>query len=159
MIVHHHTQKLVSSGGEDSFHADPFSKASTYYNMYHPATGTCSMANTKDNQVYQVDCSQKSGWDHTSDGTPISLHNDASCLTVAGEGLPVTLTKQCTDTKSLWSLMSDLKLHIGVKDPKGGDLCLEWGASGNATVLVSNKCDLQSDTSQTQWFQLLPTNL
>ncbi|KAL9678818.1 hypothetical protein QQ045_016669 [Rhodiola kirilowii] len=138
---------------------DPFAKTPTYYIMYHPVTGTCVMADVKDNQVYQVECSQKSGWDHTADETPIALHGNGSCLIATGESLPVTLSNDCKGAMSSWSLLSDSKLHIGVTGPKGVvSLCLEWGVAGNATVLVSKNCDLQSATSQNQWFQLLPTN-
>uniref|UniRef100_A0A7N1A395 Glycoside hydrolase family 5 domain-containing protein n=1 Tax=Kalanchoe fedtschenkoi TaxID=63787 RepID=A0A7N1A395_KALFE len=137
---------------------DPFTSIANHNVIFHPVTGACAVANVQDSNVYQqAYCNQKSGWEHTGDGAPITLSGTASCLRATGSGQAATLSNQCNDTMSKWSLLSGLRLHIGVKD---ADLCLEWGVVGNASIgLVTNKCNLESTGSESQWFQLLPANL
>uniref|UniRef100_A0A7N0VII4 Glycoside hydrolase family 5 domain-containing protein n=1 Tax=Kalanchoe fedtschenkoi TaxID=63787 RepID=A0A7N0VII4_KALFE len=139
---------------------DSNDRAAQYYTLlYHPQTGRCGQV-IGDDKVYQENCKQRSGWEHKGDGSPIRLRGTPMCLKAQGENLPVLVTEDCNDKMSRWSFLPPSELHIGTKDARGNDLCLEWQASDYYTFLTTKKCVLDGKvSSERQWFQLIPTNV
>ncbi|XLR12303.1 hypothetical protein S83_040241 [Arachis hypogaea] len=87
------------------------------------------------------------------------------CLKATGEGLPPTLSKDClSPPQSSWRFVSVTGLHLATKNKNGDLLCLD--TDSHSSKLVTKKCicvdDDDSaclDNPQSQWFQLLTTNV
>ncbi|KAF8379617.1 hypothetical protein HHK36_029058 [Tetracentron sinense] len=142
---------------------DPSLLVSTYYIMYHPQSGRCVQVKGKDGLRASY-CRKWSRWIHNGEGTPIRLMNTALCLKVVGDGLPVTLSTDCSGKQSTWKSVSSSNLQIAAMDEQGRYLCLEKSSS-NSTTILTKKCLCLDDDSncyvnpQTQWFKLIPSNL
>lgn len=147
-----------------TMHADPMSEYESYYLMYHPQTGRCVRVGKYN--ITTSDCNRLNRWNYDGDGTPVQLLGTSGCLTAEGDGLPATITADCSSPRSIWKYVSKSRMHLAAKDEQGRDLCLEWDAF-NSTI-VTRKClclgdDLEdvswcSENPQRQWFKLIQTN-
>uniref|UniRef100_A0A7N0TR71 Glycoside hydrolase family 5 domain-containing protein n=1 Tax=Kalanchoe fedtschenkoi TaxID=63787 RepID=A0A7N0TR71_KALFE len=136
--------------------ADFHSKAGWHYILYHPLSGDCAHA-SRNNVVRRGDCQSRSRWSY--DKGRIRLVGASSCLKVAGDGQLVVLSNDCSSPQSYWSILSDSKLHIGAKDGRGTQLCMD----GKGSTVRSSRCiclggDCHEDP-RSQWFKLVPTNV
>jgi hypothetical protein len=142
------------------FNADPASKLSNAYIMYHPLTGKCAQVN-ENNQLEIGSCENQKRW--TYDGSQILLSDSKKCLTAAGEGLPVSVSDDCRNKNSSWKTASLSRLHLATIDQNGKQLCLH--KDSNSSVVITSKCICINDDSlclddpQSQWFQLVATNV
>ncbi|GAU29242.1 hypothetical protein TSUD_362320 [Trifolium subterraneum] len=141
---------------------DPTSKLSNAYILYHPLSGNCVQVN--DNNELEIgSCANQKIW--TYDGSKILFNNTNKCLTAAGEGLPVSISGNCQSKNSSWETASLSKLHLATVDQDGKQLCLQDPNSSNSSVVVTSKCICINDDSlclddpQSQWFQLVATNV
>ncbi|KAK7362977.1 hypothetical protein VNO77_05102 [Canavalia gladiata] len=142
---------------------DPTSKASKSHIMFHPLSGNCGHVNNS-NEIVMGDCKSNSLWSYEGDGSPIRLMNSALCLKAIGEGLSPTLSEDCLSPQSSWKAVSKTGLHLATYDTDGDLLCLD--RDSDSSKIVTRKCicihDNDSsclDNPQSQWFQLISTNL
>lgn len=142
--------------------AEPTSKAPIFFILYHPLSGQCAQVNHK-NELEVGSCESKNRWIHGEHESPIHLHGTKKCLTAGGEGLPVTLSGDCQSKSSSWKSVSLSKLHLATMDHNEKQLCLQKGF--NSSSIVTSKCicieddSLCLDDPQSQWFQLVATNV
>ncbi|XP_059642671.1 glycosyl hydrolase 5 family protein-like [Cornus florida] len=146
---------------------EPNSKYPYYFILHHPKSGLC--VHVDKNNVFAGDCKKWSRWSYSGNGngSPIRLLGSTGCLNVAGEGLPVTLSNNCSSQRSLWKPVSKSGFHLAAQDGQGKSLCLDWN-SANSTILTQ-KClclgnaleDVPrcTDDPTKQWFKLVSTNL
>lgn len=152
-----------------SIFADPKSNNPSYQIMYHPQTGQCVHGNQP--PVYLTDCQNWSKWSYDRDGGPIRLLGSTpSCLSVAGDGLPVGFSDDCSGQQSIWTLVSGSKFHIAAKDEQGSLLCLDLDSSSSSSgiSIVTKKClclgnDAEDvpmcvENPQRQWFTFITSN-
>lgn len=132
--------------------------------MFHPLSGNCVHVNSSNNELVLGDCKSNSRWSYEGAGTPIRLMESSLCLNVVGEGLAPTLSENCLPPRSSWKSVSVTGLHLASMDKNGEPLCLE--RDSNSSRIVTNKCicidDDDSacvDNPQSQWFQLISTNV
>jgi len=129
--------------------------------MYHPLSGRCAQVNEK-NEVELGSCETKNRWVGGENGTKIILHGTKKCLTAAGEGLPVVVS-DCERKSSSWKSVSLSKLHLATMNQQEEQLCLQ--KDSNSSSIVTSKCicikddSLCLDDPQSQWFQLVETNV
>ncbi|KAL1331331.1 hypothetical protein HN51_048601 [Arachis hypogaea] len=143
---------------------DPTSKAGNANIMYYPLSGQCTKVNQK-NELELGTCEKNphNRWIHNS-GSQIILNGTNKCLKSSGEGLPVTVSDDCKSKNNSWRQVSLSKLHLATFDDKSGKtLCLN--KDPNSSTIVASKCICITDDSQclddpqSQWFQLVPTNV
>ncbi|XP_059318807.1 glycosyl hydrolase 5 family protein-like [Lycium ferocissimum] len=138
---------------------DPKSKKPTYYLLFHPQSGKCLNV-ASNNVVHASDCIGASRWSHDGEGTPIRLTGTSLCLTASREGLPVTLSKDCSE-QSTWKLASNYQLSN--VDENGKELCLDFDTNYSSSKVLVRKCvglDGKSiDNPQSQWFKLVSANV
>lgn len=141
--------------------ADPTSKRSKAYIMYHPLTGKCVQVN-ENNKLEIGSCENQKRW--TYKGSQIFLKESQKCLTASGEGLPVSVSDDCESKNSSWKTASPSKLHLATVNQDGKQqLCLQKDT--NSSAVVTSKCicihddSLCLDDPQSQWFQLVATNV
>ncbi|XP_068477312.1 glycosyl hydrolase 5 family protein-like [Phaseolus vulgaris] len=140
---------------------EPISKAPIVNIMYHPLSGRCAQVNEK-NEVELGSCETKNRWVGGENGTKIILHGTKKCLTAAGEGLPVVVS-DCERKSSSWKSVSLSKLHLATMNQQEEQLCLQ--KDSNSSSIVTSKCicikddSLCLDDPQSQWFQLVETNV
>ncbi|KAG5539602.1 hypothetical protein RHGRI_019965 [Rhododendron griersonianum] len=147
---------------------DPKSNNPSYQIMYHPQSGQCVQSNQ--HLVYLSDCQNWSRWSYDKNGGPIKLMDSTtpSCLSAAGDGLPVVFSDDCSGQQSVWALVSGSKFHIAAKDKQGSLLCLDWDSSSSGISIVTKKClclgndgrDVPTcvENPQRQWFNFVPSN-
>ncbi|KAG8375043.1 hypothetical protein BUALT_Bualt10G0058600 [Buddleja alternifolia] len=138
---------------------DPSSMGPTYFIMYHPWSGNC-MHVDKHSKVHPSDCWSYSKWSHAGNGNPIRLIGTELCLSAAGDGIPVTLSNNCTGSRSKWQSVSNSKFRLANKDEDGTYLCLDWDPDYSSRILT-NKCKcLEHDCHpHSQWFKLISANV
>ncbi|KAJ1375465.1 Ricin B-like lectin [Sesbania bispinosa] len=143
---------------------DPSSNLSKSHIMFHPLTGYCAHVNGSSNELVLGDCKSESRWHAEGDGSPISLMDSPLCLKAEGEGLPLTLSEDCLVQQSSWKSVSKTGLHLATSDDNGSLLCLD--KDSNSNKILTRKCicigDEDSsclDNPQSQWFQLISTNV
>ncbi|XP_045800301.1 glycosyl hydrolase 5 family protein-like isoform X3 [Trifolium pratense] len=140
---------------------DPTSKLPNAYILYHPLSGNCAQVNNN-NELEIGSCANQNKW--TYNGSQILFNNTSKCLTSAGEGFPVSVSDNCQSKNSSWQTASLSKLHLATVDQDGKQLCLQDSNSFNSSV-VASKCICINDDSlclddpQSQWFQLVATNV
>lgn len=140
---------------------DPKSKKPKYYLLFHPQSGKCLNVATN-NVVEASSCIGGSRWIYQGDGTSIRLTGTSSCLTTSKEGMPLTLSKDCTNNeKGRWKLASNYQLSN--VDENGKELCLDFDTNSSFNKVLVRKCvglDGKSiDNPQSQWFKLVSTNV
>ncbi|KAJ4951820.1 hypothetical protein NE237_028652 [Protea cynaroides] len=143
---------------------DPKSDNPKYHIIFHPLSGRCARVN-ENNSVEASDCQDRNRWSYEGGQGPIRLLGTDLCLSVNGDGLPVTLSSNCSSEQSSWSMVSRSKLHVAAMDAEGRSLCLDNNPSNSSTILT-NKCVCSEDDTtnceenpQNKWFKLIPTNL
>lgn len=128
--------------------------------MYHPLTGQCGQVNDK-NELEICSCENQTRWIYN--GSQILLNDSKKCLTAIGEGLPVAISDDYENKNSSWKSESLSRLHLATVDQNGKHLCLH--KDYNSSVVVTSKCICINDDSlclddpQSQWFQLVATNV
>ncbi|KAK7292629.1 hypothetical protein RJT34_15480 [Clitoria ternatea] len=141
---------------------DPTSKSLITYIMYYPLSGQCAQVNDK-NELEVGSCDNKSRWIYSKHGSQILLHGTKKCLTSGGKGLPVSVSDDCQSKSSSWESVSLSKLHLATKQEGEKQLCLQKDSTSSS--IVASKCicikddSLCLDDPQSQWFQLVPTNV
>ncbi|XP_019460397.1 PREDICTED: uncharacterized protein LOC109360121 [Lupinus angustifolius] len=139
---------------------DPTSEGSDLYIMYHPLTGKCAQVNNK-NELELGSCESQTRWSYN--GFLVLLNSTKKCLTNSGEGLPVTVSDACQSQSSFRKPASLSRLHLATTNKDGYQLCLH--NNSNSSSIVTSKCICVNDDSQclddpqSQWFQLVPTNV
>ncbi|KAE9605429.1 putative cellulase [Lupinus albus] len=139
---------------------DPTSKGTDAYIIYHPLTGKCGQVNEK-NELELGSCEGQNRWSYN--GSLILINSTQKCLTDSGEGLPVTVSDNCQSQSSSWKPISLSSLHLATTNKNGNQLCLH--NNSNSSSIVSSQCicvkddPLCLDDPQSQWFQLVPTNV
>ncbi|KAK4389230.1 Glycosyl hydrolase 5 family protein [Sesamum angolense] len=143
---------------------DPNSTCPTYHILYHPSTGLCIRVDNN-SELHATDCRNFSRWNHNGNGNPIRLVGTELCLLAAGDGLPATLSPDCSSRRSKWELASGSEFQVANKDGKGEHLCLEWNPTHSSSRVLTKKCvcldeddDESMDSQQTQWFHLIAAN-
>ena len=98
----------------------------------------------------------------------IRLMGSGLCLKAVGEGVPATLSTDCSSPQARWKLISASKLHIAAVGEKGEPLCLDGKVSNSSSILTRKcMCSLHGDgldsnchkNPQRQWFKFVPSNL
>ena len=129
--------------------------------MFHPLSGECVHVN-KDNELEMGDCKNPGRWSYEGAGSPIRLMGSALCLKANCEGNTPTLSKDCLSPKSAWRFVSESGLHLAIMEQNGEPRCLQ---KNNQSEIVTEKCICVDDDSacldnpQSQWFQLISTNV
>lgn len=91
------------------------------------------------------------------------MSNTGLCLKASGEGLAASLSNDCLGKQSVWSAISNSKLHLATVTENGKSLCLQIESS-NSSKIVTNSCICTTDDptclqdTQSQWFELVETN-
>ncbi|WVZ17110.1 hypothetical protein V8G54_010092 [Vigna mungo] len=141
---------------------EPNSKAPIVNILYHPLSGQCAQVNDR-NEVELGSCESKHRWVRGEDDeTKMLLHRTEKCLTATGEGLPVVVS-DCETKNSSWKSESLSKLHLASMNEQEEQLCLQ--KDSNSSTIVTSKCICINDDSeclddpQSQWFQLVQTNV
>lgn len=141
--------------------AEPNSMAPIVNILYHPLSGQCAQVNDR-NEVELGSCESKHRWARGEDETKLLLHSTEKCLTATGEGLPVVVS-DCETNNSSWKSESLSKLHLASLNQQEEQLCLQ--KDSNSSTIVTSKCICIKDDSeclddpQSQWFQLVQTNV
>ncbi|BAT97907.1 hypothetical protein LR48_Vigan11g036200 [Vigna angularis] len=139
---------------------EPNSMAPIVNILYHPLSGQCAQVNER-NEVELGSCESKHRWVRGEDETKMLLHGSEKCLTATGEGLPVVVS-DCERKNSSWKSESLSKLHLAMNEQEE-QLCLQ--KDSNSSTIVTAKCICIKDDSeclddpQSQWFQLVKTNV
>ncbi|KAL0556755.1 hypothetical protein IC582_005271 [Cucumis melo] len=142
---------------------DPNSNASYSYVIYHPQSGQCIEVSNDNKDIVLTNCSTSSRWSHDNDSTPIKMSSTGLCLKASGEGLAASLSTDCLGKQSVWSAISNSKLHLATITENGKSLCLQIESS-NSSKIVTNSCICTTDDptclqdTQSQWFELVETN-
>lgn len=145
------------------WYADPNSNASYSYVIYHPQSGQCIEVSNDNKDIVLTNCSTSSRWSHDNDSTPIKMSSTGLCLKASGEGLAASLSTDCLGKQSVWSAISNSKLHLATITENGKSLCLQIESS-NSSKIVTNSCICTTDDptclqdTQSQWFELVETN-
>nr|XP_016503837.1 PREDICTED: uncharacterized protein LOC107821894 [Nicotiana tabacum] len=138
---------------------DPKSKQPMYHLLFHPQSGKCLHA-AANNVLYASDCIGASRWSYDGDDTPIRLTGTSLCLTTSREGLPVTLSTDCSE-QSTWKFVSNYQLSN--HDENGTELCLDFDTYYSSSKVLVRKCigldEKSNDNPQTQWFQFVSANV
>ncbi|OVA18924.1 Ricin B lectin domain [Macleaya cordata] len=141
---------------------DPTSKLPTNHIMYHPLSGHCVLVDDN-NSIQLTDCLNRSHWSYGGDGTPINLVGTSMCLKAVGDGLPVTVSTDCSSNQSMWRVISSSKLQLATMNEQGKSICLE--NNSNSSTILTTEClcaedgDKCQDNPEIQWFKLVQTNL
>ncbi|XP_030530356.2 glycosyl hydrolase 5 family protein-like [Rhodamnia argentea] len=141
---------------------DPSSNSSLSYIMYHPQSGRCIRANNN-RKIGAAECQRRSRWSHDRDGGPIRLMGTPLCLEAVADGLPATLSIDCSSRLSAWRLISNSNLQVAATDGRGNHLCLDK-KSNESSVILTRKCICADDDSgcmenpQGQWIKFVPTD-
>ncbi|XP_020550226.1 uncharacterized protein LOC105164044 [Sesamum indicum] len=91
---------------------DPNSTCPTYHIQYHPSTGRCTRVDNN-SELHATDCRNFSRWNHNGSGTPIRLEGTELCLSATGDGIPATLSRDCSSRRSKWESASDFRVSGG----------------------------------------------
>ncbi|TKY65121.1 hydrolyzing O-glycosyl compounds hydrolase [Spatholobus suberectus] len=140
---------------------DPSSNLSKSYIIYHPLSGQCANVN-KNHELELGDCESQSRW--SQEGQQIKLVGNGTCIKALGDGSPVSLSNDCKSKQSSWKTLSASNLHLGTVDGEGQNLCLER-ESPTSSRIVTKICICVDDNiacldnPQSQWFQLVTTNV
>lgn len=144
-------------------HADPRSNLPRDQIIYHPLSGHCLLVDDKNSSNTQAsDCLNRSHWSYAGNQTQVKLTGTSKCLKVEGNGLPVTVSDDCS---SVWKVIADSNIRLATTDKEGRSLCLDYDLS-KSSVVLSNECLCADDESsnckenpETQWFKLIETNV
>ncbi|XP_017701932.1 glycosyl hydrolase 5 family protein-like [Phoenix dactylifera] len=141
---------------------DPRLSVAAYQIIYHPHSGQCVSVDDSSNVVLS-DCKKRKRWSYNGNRTAVWLMGSAQCLRVEGEGLPVLLSAECDDNRSVWGPVSSSWFQISGMDAQGRHLCLERNSS-NSNSIFTKKCLCLdnlgcSKNPQTQWFHFIPSNV
>ncbi|KAE8648506.1 glycosyl hydrolase 5 family protein-like [Cucumis sativus] len=142
---------------------DPNSNASFSYVIYHPQSSQCIQVSNDNKEIFLTNCSTPTRWSHNNDGTPIEMSSTGLYLKASGEGLEASLSTDTLSQQSVWSAISNSKLHLATFTQGGKSLCLQMDSS-NSSKVVTNSCictngdpNCLQDT-RSQWFELVETN-
>jgi hypothetical protein len=92
------------------------------------------------------------------------LVGSGTCIEAIGDGSIVKLSNDCKSKQSFWKTLSATNLHLATLDGKGQNLCLQKESSTSPKI-VTKKCICVDDNPtclddpQSQWFQLVTTNV
>jgi hypothetical protein len=124
--------------------------------IFHPLTGLCVIRKSLLEPLQLGPCFLSDGWDYTPQKV-LSIKGTYYCIQAQKEGMPATLSIQCSNPNSQWDIISDSKLHLSSKTSSGStDVCLDVNEK-NAIVTNACKC-LRNDQScdpASQWFKLI----
>lgn len=140
---------------------EPSSNSNKNYIIYHPLSGECVKVNNQ-NEIELGDCEGPSKWNH--EGQQIKLVGNGTCMEAISDGSIVKLSNDCKSKQSFWKTLSATNLHLGTLDGQGQNLCLQR-ESPTSPKIVTRKCICVDDNPnclddpQSQWFQLVTTNM
>ncbi|CAI8591890.1 unnamed protein product [Vicia faba] len=140
---------------------EPSSNSSKSYIIYHPLSGQCVRV-SNNHKLELGDCEGASKWNQ--EGQQIKLVGNGACIEAISERSQVKLSSNCMSQQSFWEKLSATNLHLSTLDRQGQNLCLER-ESPTSPKIVTRKCICVDDTPsclddpQTQWFQLVTTNV
>ncbi|KAK2438462.1 glycosyl hydrolase 5 family protein [Trifolium repens] len=124
--------------------------------IFHPLTGLCVIRKSLQEPLELGPCFLSDGWEYTPQKV-LSIKGTYYCIQAQKEGMPATLSIQCSNPNSQWDMISDSKLHLSSKTSTGStDVCLDVNEKN---VIVTNACKcLSNDQScdpASQWFKLI----
>lgn len=140
---------------------EPSSNSSKSYIIYHPLSGQCVRV-SNNHKLELGDCDWPSKWNQ--EGQQIKLVENGACIEAISEGSQVKLSSDCKSKQSFWKKLSTSNLHLSILDRQGNYLCLER-ESPTSPKIVTKKCICVDDSlsclddPQSQWFQLVTTNV
>ncbi|AES77604.2 hydrolyzing O-glycosyl compounds hydrolase [Medicago truncatula] len=140
---------------------EPSSNSSKSYVIYHPLSGQCVKVNTN-NELELGDCEWASKWNQ--EGQQIKLVGNGTYIEAVSDGSQVKVSNDCKSKQSFWKTLSATNLHLGTLDEQGQNLCLQR-ESTTSPKIVTKKCICIDDNPaclddpQSQWFQLVTTNV
>ncbi|MCL7042544.1 hypothetical protein MKW94_018705 [Papaver nudicaule] len=142
---------------------DPRSKLPTDHIIYHPLSGLCLFVD-KNSNIQASDCLNRSHWSYAGNQAPLKLAGTSKCLKVNGNGLPVTVSNDCSSDQSAWKVILESNMRLAAMDQQGRSLCLDYDTS-KSPLILSNECQCVTDDAskckdnpETQWFKLIQTN-
>ncbi|XP_031739087.1 glycosyl hydrolase 5 family protein-like [Cucumis sativus] len=118
---------------------DPNSNASFSYVIYHPQSSQCIQVSNDNKEIFLTNCSTPTRWSHNNDGTPIEMSSTGLYLKASGKGLEASLSSDTLSQQSVWSAISNSKLHLATFTQGGKSLCLQIDSS-NSSKVVTNSC-------------------
>ncbi|KAK4260553.1 hypothetical protein QN277_003651 [Acacia crassicarpa] len=144
---------------------DPSSNTGKSHILFHPLSGGCVHVNKETNKLEIGSCNENySRWSYEGDGSPIRSLESNVCLKTTGEGHSVRVSRDCLSEQSSWKQVSATGLHLATRDQIGRhNLCLQ--KDSNSSNIITSKCicigndSKCMDNPQSQWFQLVPTNV
>ncbi|CAL5191148.1 unnamed protein product [Lathyrus oleraceus] len=140
---------------------EPSSNSSKSYIIYHPLSGQCVRV-SNNHKLELGDCDWPNKWNQ--EGQQIKLVENGACIEAISEGSQVKLSSDCKSKQSFWKKLSTSNLHLSILDRQGNYLCLER-ESPTSPKIVTKKCICVDDSlsclddPQSQWFQLVTTNV
>ncbi|XP_022639400.1 uncharacterized protein LOC106767003 isoform X2 [Vigna radiata var. radiata] len=123
--------------------------------MFHPLTGLCIIRKSELNTLTLGSCSSSDGWKYTSQKT-LLVNNTNLCIRAETQRKPATLSSACSDSNSIWEVISDSNMHLSSKLSDGSNVCLDVDDNN---IIVTNTCKCLSKDNKcepgSQWFKLL----
>ncbi|XP_073136360.1 glycosyl hydrolase 5 family protein-like [Henckelia pumila] len=136
----------------------------SYYKIFHPATGLCVQLAPRTNLIYLSGCAMATRWDqHRHGGAIRPAGTQDQCLVVMGNNVPAKVSRDCTSDRSKWKIVSASRLHLAAQNGEWGHLCLHKNDYEN--IIYTAKClcvgddlaDLHTcaENPQRQWFRFV----
>ncbi|XP_052735991.1 glycosyl hydrolase 5 family protein [Vigna angularis] len=123
--------------------------------MFHPLTGLCIIRKSELNTLTLGPCSSSDGWKYTSQKT-LLVNNTNLCIRAETQRKPATLSSACSDSNSIWEVISDSNMHLSSKLSDGSNVCLDID-DNNIIVTNTSKCLSKDNKCEpgSQWFKLI----
>ncbi|GAV85791.1 Cellulase domain-containing protein [Cephalotus follicularis] len=146
------------SGLQVQFQGPGLPTTNAYKVIFHPSTGLCVLRRSLKDPLILGHCNESDAWSYTTQKI-ISPKKSHACLQADAVGKPAKLGKICTDSRSIWNMISDSKMQLSSIATDGTSVCLDIDSNN---TIVTNKCKcLSQDTTcdpVSQWFKLVDTN-
>ncbi|KAL2903448.1 Glycosyl hydrolase 5 family protein [Bienertia sinuspersici] len=124
--------------------------------IFHPSTGLCIKRNPMTAmELHLGKCSESNYWTYTPQKN-LKIKYSYFCLKAQGLGRPPRLTLYCPSAGTIWTPISDSKLHLSTSLSSNTSVCLDADSNNNLITTTckclskDNKCDPGS-----QWFKIV----
>jgi len=123
--------------------------------MFHPLTGLCIISTSQKKTLTLGPCASSDDWEYTSQKT-LLVNNTNLCIHAEAQRKPATLSRACSDSNSIWEVISDSNMHFSSKLSDGSNVCLDVDDNN---IIVTNTCKCLSKDNKcepgSQWFKLI----
>ncbi|XP_027915564.1 glycosyl hydrolase 5 family protein-like [Vigna unguiculata] len=123
--------------------------------MFHPLTGLCIISTSQQKTLTLGPCASSDDWEYTSQKT-LLVNNTNLCIHAEAQRKPATLSRACSDSNSIWEVISDSNMHFSSKLSDGSNVCLDVDDNN---IIVTNTCKCLSKDNKcepgSQWFKLI----